>query len=106
MQELRCAVMANGLVRADTLPLVFRALGAESLPRGTHVLAKVTGIDLLTLDVHASVVARLDEPPPPADEPVEADEAEERAGPLTLAIDVAEDGDGASLAADANGAAA
>ena len=106
VQELRCAVMANGLVRADTLPLVFRALGAESLPRGTHVLARVTGIDLLTLDVHAGVVARLDEPPPPADEPVEADEAEERAGPLTLAIDVAEDGDGASLAADANGAAA
>ena len=48
-------------MRADTLPLVFRALGAESLPRGARVRVRITGIDLLTLDVHASVVARLDD---------------------------------------------
>ena len=32
--ELDAAVMKDGLVRADTLPLVFRAAGAEALPRG------------------------------------------------------------------------
>ena len=53
--------MKDGLVRADTLPLVFRALGAEALPRGAHVRVRITGTDLLTLDVHASVVARLDD---------------------------------------------
>ena len=45
---------------------MFRALGAEALPRGAHVRVKVTGTDLLTLDVHASVIARLDDEPPSA----------------------------------------
>ena len=31
--ELDCAVMINGLVRADSLPLVFKAMGCDSLPR-------------------------------------------------------------------------
>jgi exoribonuclease-2 len=29
--------MKDGLVRADTLPLVFRVPGTESLPRGTRM---------------------------------------------------------------------
>ena len=61
--ELDCAVMINGLVRADTLPLVFKAIGADSLPRHSRVRVRVTGVDELTLDVHASVTARLDEAP-------------------------------------------
>ena len=32
--ELDATVMKDGLVRAETLPLVFRAAGAERLPRG------------------------------------------------------------------------
>jgi exoribonuclease-2 len=88
--ELDAAVMKDGLVRADTLPLVFKALGCESLARGTRVRVRVTGTDPLTLDVHASLVARLDDaaPAPPTDEA--EDEAAE-AAPLTLAIDVAEE---------------
>ncbi|HEY9240137.1 MAG TPA: RNB domain-containing ribonuclease, partial [Burkholderiaceae bacterium] len=35
--ELDAVVMKDGLVRADTLPLVFRVGGAEALPRGAHV---------------------------------------------------------------------
>ncbi len=89
--ELDCAVMMNGLVRADTLPLVFKALGCDSLPRHTKVRVRITGIDELTLDVHASLVARLDEATP-ADqgdsEGAEDDEVLDNAGPLTLAIDV------------------
>ena len=36
--------MKDGLVRADTLPLVFRALGTESLPRGARVRVRITGM--------------------------------------------------------------
>ena len=89
--ELDAVVMKDGLVRADELPLVFRALGAEALPRGAHVRVKITGTDLLTLDVHANVVARLDDAPEAESEP-DADDGADNAGPLTLAIDVAGDG--------------
>jgi exoribonuclease-2 len=95
-------VLKDGLVRADTLPLVFRALGCEGLPRGAHVRVRVTGCDLLTLDLHASLLARLDDTAPAATglaepEAEEAEEEEEASGPLALAIDVAD--------ADATGAA-
>ena len=86
---------------ADALPLVFRALGAEGLPRGAHVRVRIGGTDLLTLDVHASVAARLDDAataaPDAAPADADLDEGADSAGPLTLAIDV--QGDGA--AADA-----
>jgi exoribonuclease II len=76
---------------------MFRALGAESLPRGARVRVKITGTDLLTLDVHASLAGRLDDPTTTADDaPVDEADAEEAAasaGPLTLAIDVNGDGD-------------
>lgn len=95
--ELDAAVMKDGLVRADSLPLVFRALGTESLPRGARVRVKVTGSDLLTLDLHASLLSRIDDPATTADDaPVDEADAEEAAasaGPLTLAIDVNGDGD-------------
>ena len=55
--------MKDGLVRADALPLVFKALGCETLPRGTQVRVRITGTDALTLDVHANLLARLDETP-------------------------------------------
>lgn len=94
--ELDAAVMKDGLVRADALPLVFRALGADGLPRGARVRVRVTGADLLTLDLHANVIARLDDPTTSADDAAvdetDVEEAAESAGPLTLAIDV-KDGD-------------
>jgi exoribonuclease-2 len=93
--ELTAAVMKDGLVRADTLPLVFKALGCESLERGTHVKVRITGIDEMTLDVHASLMTRLDDVV--ADETeieAEEDEADEApAGALTLAIDLTGDAD-------------
>ena len=89
--ELDAVVMKDGLVRADDLPLLFRALGADALPRGAHVRVKITGTDLLTLDVHANVVARLDDAAP-AESEADADDPADNAGPLMLAIDVAADG--------------
>jgi len=105
--ELDAAVMKDGLVRAETLPLVFRALGAEGLPRGARVRVRVTGSDLLTLDLHASVVKRIDDPTTTTDDALvdetDVEEAAASAGPLTLAIDVAADGELAEPAADAAG---
>jgi exoribonuclease-2 len=99
VSELDAVVMKDGLVRADTLPLVFKALGCEALARGTHVRVRITGTDALTLDVHANLVARLDEAPAAA-EPAPGDDDEEAAAaaPLTLAIDV-DEGEAAAPAA-------
>ncbi len=93
--ELNAVVMKDGLVRADELPLVFRTPGTESLPRGAHVRVAVGSTDLLTLDIHASLVARLDDVASAAggqEAESESDETNESAGPLSLAIDVQSDG--------------
>jgi len=87
-------VLKDGLVRADTLPLVFRAAGCDALARGTHVRVRVDGVDLLTLDLHARLLARLDADAHSEEataEPETEDDAEEASGPLTLAIDVNEE---------------
>ena len=84
--ELDAAVMKDGLVRAETLPLVFRVPGAENLPRGAKLRARVTGIDLLTLDLHAALAARIDDTVTAAED--EVDDDVPASGPLTLAIDV------------------
>jgi exoribonuclease-2 len=88
VQELDAAVMKDGLVRAESLPLVTRALGAEGLARGTRVRIRVTGTDLLTLEAHASVIARLEAEAAPAEEDADGDDATEAAAPLALAIDL------------------
>jgi exoribonuclease-2 len=92
IDQLDAAVMKDALVRAESLPLVFRATGAEGLARGTRVRVRVAATDLLTLDVRASVVAKLDEvvAAAPAGD---ADDVEEGAGPLQLAIDVQAEGE-------------
>ena len=89
LQDIDASVMKEGLVRCDDLPLVFRAVGAERLPRGAHVRVRINGTDLLTLDVHASVLQRLDDEPGAETSDSAADETDDAAaGPLTLAIDV------------------
>jgi exoribonuclease II len=91
LTELEATVMKEGLVRADLLPLVFRLAGSESLPRGSRVRARVTGMDLLTLELHASLLARLDAAPVLAADAAaeaEADEEDQAVGTLKLAIDL------------------
>src|ERR1022692_1463364 len=75
--ELDTVVMKDGLVRAEGLPLVFRAVGAEPLPRGARVRVRVGAIDLLTLDLSSSVIARLDESTSSATDLPEANDASE-----------------------------
>ena len=88
--ELDATVLRDGLVRADALPLVFRAVGTEQLARGSAVRVRVGAVDLLTLDVAASVVARLGDASAAAAANAAGadDEDADSAGPLAIAIDV------------------
>jgi exoribonuclease-2 len=96
IEELDAAVMKEGLVRAEALPLVFRALGAESLARGERVRVRITGLDLLTLDVHANLLVRLGEAAPEPEAEGEDEEEAPAQGPLELAIDLADAADESS----------
>jgi exoribonuclease-2 len=91
--------MKDGLVRATHLPLVLRVGGTESLPRGSHVTLRLTGVDLLTLEAHANLLARLDDEADAAPGAEAGDEADDDAEPVTtglaLAIDL-DDGAGSA----------
>ncbi len=101
VQSLTAATMKDGLVRAETLPLVFRAEGAQALPRGIRVQVRITGIDLLTLDLHANLLARLDEGSPASAAVAEdSDDEEAQSGPITIAVDVTNDKPSASAEAE------
>ena len=88
--ELDATVMKDGLVRAEALPLVFKTLGCEALPRGTQVRVRITGRDALTLEVHANLLSRLDAAPVPAVEAEDDGDDAAAAAPLALAIDLDE----------------
>jgi exoribonuclease II len=91
LRELEASTMSNGLVRADALPLVFKAVGCESLPRGTRVRVALKSLDTLTLEVHATLLARLGEGASAEAAPPEPEEDEASAPiALQLAIDVSE----------------
>ncbi|MCJ7799536.1 MAG: RNB domain-containing ribonuclease, partial [Polaromonas sp.] len=91
--ELTATAFKDNLVRADELPLVLSALGAQGLPRGARVRVKLGAIDEITLDISGTVIERLDtEPDDEADAQVEEDdgESEMAAGPISIAVDVNE----------------
>lgn len=90
--ELTATAFKDNLVRADELPLVLPAVGAQGLPRGAKVRVKLGEIDEITLDISGTVVERLDveidESPDPLGE--EDGESEMAAGPISIAVDVNE----------------
>ncbi|MCX7240061.1 MAG: RNB domain-containing ribonuclease [Burkholderiales bacterium] len=88
--EVDATVFKDNLVRADTLPLVLPVMGAQGLARGTRVRVKLGEMDLITLDIHGTVLAQLDQPA--AETSVEADSEDdaEMAGPIAIAVDVSE----------------
>jgi exoribonuclease-2 len=93
VRELDATTLREGLVRADTLPLVFQALGCEGLPRGTRVRVVLRSVDTMRLELHAAMLARLDDATPAAPA-VEVDDDEASAPvALHLAIDLNEPGD-------------
>jgi exoribonuclease-2 len=89
IRELVGTVFREGLVRADDIPLVLGVMGGNDLPRGAKVRVQLGEIDEITLDVHGTVIERLDV----ESEPVVAEEETEEepaAGPITIAVDVTE----------------
>ena len=90
VRELDATTMKDGLVRADTLPLVFKCVGCEPLPRGTRVRVALQSLDTLALEVHATMVARLGTEADLAAETAEDDETEAQPLAVQLAIDVNE----------------
>jgi exoribonuclease II len=93
--ELVATAFKDNLVRADELPLVMGAAGAQGLPRGARVRVKLGAIDEITLDVFGSVTERLDEvsgTDESASQAEDSDEGEDdlAAGPISIAVDVDE----------------
>ena len=95
VSELTASFMKDNLVRADDLPLVLPAMGAQGLPRNARVRVKLGSIDEMTLDIGGTVVERLDETDSvaaqadPSDE-ADADDGDVAAGPISIAVDMNE----------------
>ena len=102
--ELCASAFKDNLVRADDLPLVLPAAGAQGLPRGARVRVRLGEIDEITLDVHSTVIERLDAEAEDAalaeEDDLDASESELAAGPISIAVDMNEP------AAEASGSAA
>jgi len=91
--EITATVFKENMVRADDLPLVLPVMGASGLPRGARVLIKLGDIDEVTLDIHGTVVERLDAVTETANAPEDEagdDEEDAGAGPIAIAVDMSE----------------
>ena len=96
--ELTATSFKDNLVRADELPLVLPALGAQGLPRGARVRIRLGAIDEITLDISGTVIERLDAVAEEATGAQEADQGDDgedgeedlAAGPISIAVDINE----------------
>jgi len=95
--EIEATLFKDNLVRAEHLPLVLPVLGAQGLPRGARVLVKLGDIDLVSLDIHGTVLERLDAEPEGLDAPGEQEDEQDDeqdddtvAGPIAIAVDLNE----------------
>ena len=94
--ELVATVIKDGLARADDLPLVLAIAAGPGLPRGAQVRLRLGAVDLMTLDVSATVLERLDSPEQASGESAndpsaaagEGDDEEDLVGAITIAVDV------------------
>ena len=86
--ELEATLFKDNLVRADNLPLVLPVLGAQGLPRGARLRVKLGEIDGITLDIHSTVLERLDVADA-TDEGAEEEDDDTVAGPIAIAVDMA-----------------
>jgi exoribonuclease-2 len=97
--EITGAVIKEGLVRADTLPLVLGVMGTNGMPRGTHLRVRLGHIDLMGLEVSGTVLEVLTPQPSGTDPAAESNTADNSpdldgeddditTGGLTLALDV------------------
>jgi exoribonuclease-2 len=68
-------------------------VGAKDLPRGARVRVKLGDIDEVMLDIGGTVVARLDTPAQDlaGPEEAEAEDEDDAAGPIAIAVDMNEE---------------
>ena len=92
--ELVCGVFKENMVRAEDLPLVLPVMGAQGLARGERVRVKLGDMDLVSLDIHGSVLERLDAPIDGDTQLLQAGDEQqdddEISGPIAIAVDVNE----------------
>ncbi|MEI7785690.1 MAG: RNB domain-containing ribonuclease [Betaproteobacteria bacterium] len=90
IKELTATVVKDDLVRADSLPLVLPAAGAQGLARGAPVRVRLGDIDEITLSVTGTVIERLDQAAGAGidEEELEGSESEFAAGPISIAVDL------------------
>ena len=105
--EVTASAFKDNLVRADELPLVLPAMGAQGLPRGARVRVRLGEIDEITLGISGTVVERLDAVADDAAAGTEVDadeddgESDAPAGPISIAVDITElQADGADATAE------
>ena len=63
-------------------------MGAQGLPRGARVLVKLGDIDLVSLDIHGTVIDHLDAQAVAVDD--DQDDEDTVSGPIAIAMDVSE----------------
>ena len=92
LTEIEATLFKENMVRADSIPLVLRVLGAKDLPRGARVRIRLGEIDEVTLDVMGTVIERLDavETGDAGQENGGDDEDDNVAGPIAIAVDMSE----------------
>ena len=99
IQELEASVLNEQLVRADTLPLVLNAIGCAGLARGTAVRVRLGSIDLIGLELNASVIEQLARSPQASATADEEEDDEEPVLAPALALELDEGGEGGEEAA-------
>jgi len=90
IQELDATLLREGVARADSLPLVVPVMGTEGLERGAHIRIRLGQPDLMSLELNATLVGRIEA----ADEAMDAESAEEEdlePAIVHIAMDVQED---------------
>jgi exoribonuclease-2 len=90
ISEVVASLFKENLVRADDIPLVLPVMGAQGLPRAAKVRVKLGDIDLITLDVNGTVLERLDTSLTDAGTQEDAEDDDEVAGPIAIAVDMNE----------------
>jgi len=95
--EIEATLFKDNLVRADHLPLVLPVMGAQGLPRGARVRVKLGDIDEVSLDIHGTVIERLDvafdagaETADGAQAGYDDEDDLTVAGPIAIAVDMSE----------------
>jgi exoribonuclease-2 len=91
IQELDATLIREGLARAETLPLVVPVMGTDGLERGTHIRIRLGEPDLISLEMNATLVGRIDNEHENLDEDESGEEEDLEPATVHIAMDVQEE---------------